>query len=85
MPWADRTAPDEIHRRIKEISKQESALTYKAGSLRAEIKEVETKREELATKRRQYEYALKVLDGDLVRIPIEVTESTARIVHVNRT
>lgn len=77
MPYgnkdAETTAPKEILRRIKELDREETRLTQRAGEIRGELRRNDLDREALAVKRRQYEFALKTLEPDVIHIPITVT------------
>lgn len=58
------TAQDEILKRIKALDLEESDHRRRAGNLLAEAARAEAKAEALATVRRQYELAMKVLNGE---------------------
>lgn len=80
----DKTAGDEIHRRIKDLDREESRISHRIGNLQAELGRAEADREALACKRRQYEYALATLDGDdVTRVSIKVTGAQPTSIPVN--
>lgn len=67
-----KTAQQELMRRIKQLSAEEAEKSRQIGVHQGDIRRLEGEREELATMRRQYEFALKTLDGeDVTRIVID--------------
>lgn len=82
------TAQDEIVKRIQELDREETACLNRIGDWEQSIAESERcirnerlKAEVVATKRRQYEYALKSLNGelpDVEELPVETAPEPKR-------
>lgn len=65
------TAQDEILKRIQALDREEAALRRKAGNLAAEAARTAAEAEAKAVLRRQYELAMKVLNGESIEAVAE--------------
>ena len=71
------SAQEEFTKRIKELDREVSDFNRRISTMKVEVGDMERKRDMAERKRRQYEFAIKLLDGEVdppaVAVPLAIT------------